>query len=118
MKRPIVLCLAAVIAWVLIVGGCAQKGDGLSLVSGQWKSAKDGSTVIIDLEKNPKVIAYQQKTFVVNVKKIDGDRISLEVDQEGGQKVTWELVKAWDDNGSAFELDLIRDNTKERLRHS
>lgn len=118
MKRFIIVVFAVTIALVLTIGGCAKKDDGLALVSGQWKSAKDGSPVIIDLEKAPKTIAYNQKTFAVSVTKIEGDRISLEVEQDGGQKATWELVKVWDDNGSSFNLELVRGNSKERLSHS
>jgi len=118
MKRAVIALLAVTIALALTIGGCAKKDDGLALVSGQWKSAKDGSPVIIELEKAPKTIAFHEKKFAVSVTKIEGDRISLMVEQESGQKATWELVKVWDDNGSSFDLDLVRGTSKERLSHS
>jgi len=118
MMRYRVVCLLAVVALFGAMGGCAQKTDDLALVSGQWKSEKDGSPVTIDLAKSPKTIAYKQKTYPVTIQKVEGDRIVLEVEQEGGKKVVWDLVKAWEDNGKSFNLDLVRDNTKERLNHS
>lgn len=109
--------LAILFLFLFAIVGCGTSGDLATEVSGKWQTEQGGGRVDIHLAKDASSLTIDGRTFHGVVEKIDkgANTVHVKVETEGGDSEVWSIHQVWNDNGSAFKLNLRRNGTSETL---
>jgi len=89
------------------IGGCASSDVDLpTQISGKWKPENSDKVVEVQLDKDPKILVVDGKSYPAVIQKVNKDdyMVNVQVQTEEGKTEVWSLRQMWNDNGSAFKL--------------
>ena len=110
-----VLCLFAVL---IAIGGCGSDADLETQLSGKWQRSENGDTVDIQLAKNGASLTLGGHVYTAEIENVDrmSNTVKLKVKTDNGASEEWSLHQKWNDNGSSFTVNLMRNGASETLR--
>jgi hypothetical protein len=109
-------CLALAVTFCVAFIGCSGgNANKLTDISGLWKGNNDGTMIEINLVGEQNFLKIGDKTVEATIKSVQDDLISLVVKADNGQTEKWTLMQVWNDNGSAFDLALNQNGTRDKL---
>ncbi|MGD9329700.1 MAG: hypothetical protein PVJ53_00230 [Desulfobacterales bacterium] len=109
--------LAISLILILAIFGCGNSSDLPLEVSGKYKSEQGSDVMDIQLTKEVASLTINGQTFKGIVEFIDRgtNTVHVKVETDDGKTEVWSIHEVWNDNGSAFNLNLRRNGTTETL---
>ena len=109
--------IAVLFIVMLAISGCGGSSDLATEVSGKWKLEQGSRMVDINLAKDASSLTIDGRTFKGVLDKVDKGThtVTVKVETEGGKTEVWSIHQVWNDNGSAFKLNLRRNGATEIL---
>ena len=106
-----------VILITFVLASCGNTKDLASEVSGKWQDEQGRETVEINLTQDSSSLTINGQTFTGIVENIDNgtNTIRVKVKTQNGNMELWSLHQIWNDNGSAFKLNLRHNGVTKTL---
>jgi hypothetical protein len=114
------LCLLAIAAVILVLGGCgaSEGGHDIANLGGTWQNPANHEKVVINVTGEKKTITMADKTMPLNVKPAQADRFIFEVSDSASGEKEWKVFRVWDDEGKSFTLEIDHDGKKDKLERA
>ena len=112
-----ILSVLFLIAFIATISGCGGDADLETQLSGKYKAAENGDTVDIQLAKESASLTLDGHVYAAVIEKVDrmSNTVTLKVKTESGNEEAWSLHQKWNDNGSEFKVNLMRNGDTKTL---